>query len=91
MEQQKTIYQAVKESIDIINAIRIQVADMQSTGVQLLRAVDNLNGCIAAWDHAAARKGAEAEEARTREAPALEDLEAPRTAAPAKPAKADKP
>ena len=46
---------------------------MQSTGVQLLRAVDNLNGCIAAWDQEAARKAAEAEEARTREAPVLED------------------
>lgn len=87
MEQQKTIYQAVKESIDILSAIRIQVADLQSTGVQLLRAVDNLNGCIAAWDQEAARKAAEAAAPEKPEAP--ENPKIPE--APEAPAKADKP
>lgn len=87
MEQQKTIYQAVKESIDILSAIRVPVADMQSTGVQLLRAVDNLNGCIAAWDQEAARKAAEAAAPEKPEAP--ENPKIPE--APEAPAKADKP
>lgn len=90
MEQQKTIYQAVKESIDILSAIRVPVADMQTTGVQLLRAVDNLNGCIAAWDQEAARKAAEpAAPEKPEKQGKPENPKIPET--PETPAEADKP
>lgn len=65
MGQTITTEQAVRETIAILNNIRVPIGQTQEIAAPILQAINNLNACLDAWQKAAEEAARHQEEERT--------------------------